>query len=484
MRAALRWLFAGLYGVVPFAVLLALWVVPLPATHMGRSFQDNVASALAIVGFALIFLEYLVICRVRFIANLFGCDRVMQTHQLFARTGAVFLVAHPFLYSLWGNIGRPGEHRADTLGLDGASLLSGGVAWGALIALVVLAIERHRVGRRYDRWRHWHAVLAAVVVVFGLHHTLHAGWYASIGWVATVWWIFFGVAVAIMLFLGLVRPALQWHQPYRVVSVQPVARQIWQLQLRAEGRKIPRPMPGQFFWLKRGTPWKRADHPFSLAWASRNADELAFLIKEAGEFSSALTQASPGERIYLDGPYGDFQIPDSAKTVVMIAGGIGIAPMISLLVDAVERGDTRQFLLLYATQTPDEQIDLVPITAHYRLARLTEERIVAVPDAHWIGAVGRCDGVFVVAACRRAGIHLAEPDLCCMVCGPAAMADSVEAALVSESVPMASIHTERYRYELGEDSPIARRSVRRWLAISLTMFLGLIVLAYQLSLLR
>ena len=481
MRTALKFALAALYLLAPFGLLLALGMLPLPSSHAGRLFRDNLASALAIVGFSIVILEVVVICRVRPISNLFGCDRVMRTHQLFARTGALFLLAHPFLYSLWGNVARPGERSPAALGLDGASLLSGAVAWTALIALVVLAMSRHEAGRNYDRWRKWHAALAVVVIAGGLHHTLQAGLYSSIGWVAAVWWALVGGAAAVLLWLYLVRPWMASGRPYALVACRPVAQHIWSLELRAEGRVVQAPLPGQFFWIKHTSPWAFADHPFSVFRASNDGRSLSFLVKESGAFTAAITHFPAGKTFYLDGPYGNFQIPSRAQTVVMVAGGIGIAPMIGLLQQAATRQDPRRFVLIYATQTPADQMNAAIAVEQGGLTGFTMERVVESADSGWTASVGQCDGEFVVAACQRAGVDLSSEGLCFMVCGPAAMADSVERVLVAHAVPMASIHTERYRYDVGEDSPIARRSVRRWLAISLTMLMAAGLLAAQLS---
>ena len=478
MGQALKLLFIGVYGLAPFVPLTLLAFGPLPSTHTGRPFRDDLASALAMTGFALVFLEYLVIHRLRPIANLFGCGPVMRVHQLFARTACAFLVVHPFLYSLWGTMSPTGNPTPRTLGIHGASLLTGALAWASLMALVILAVHRHDSGKDHHRWRFWHAILAITMIGLGLHHTLHAGLYASLPWIAAYWWTLLAVAVLVNLTIYVVMPLHQRAHPYALTSVSQRAEQTWELILSPCSTPVITPRPGQFFWLKHRTPWSRRDHPFSVMQSSSQADELHFLIKEAGSFTRSIPHLPQGDRFYLDGPYGDFQILEHAQTVVLVAGGIGVAPVIHLLQNCAQRDDARRFLVIVAAQTPAKHVDLASCIPLSRIPHLSLVPVVDEPDAAWAGRVGRCDGAMVLSLCREAGMALDAPGVQVMICGPTAMADSVERELVSAGLPIAALTTERYQYDLGERSPLARRSVRQWWAISLAMLMTGLGLAY------
>ncbi len=478
MRQAFKRLLIGLYGLLPFVPLILLAVMPLPSTHAGRPFRDDLASALAMTGFGLVFLEYLVIHRLRPVSNLFGCGPVMRMHQLFARTACLFLVAHPFLYSLWGTMGSTGGPAPRALGIHGASLLTGALAWVSLIALVMFAVHRHDSGKDYHRWRFWHAVLALAVIGLGLHHTLHAGLYASLPWISAYWWALLMVAVVVNLTIYLVMPLRQGVHPYALTGVSQRAEQTWELTLSARGAPVVAPRPGQFFWLKHRSPWSRRDHPFSVMQSSSPADRLHFLIKEAGPFTQSIPRLPQGDTFYLDGPYGDFQIPEQAQTVVLIAGGIGIAPVIHLLQDCAQRDDVRRFLVVVAAQTPAKHVDLASCIPLSRILHLSLVRVVEAPDPVWADRVGRCDGTMVRSLCQEAGISLVDPGVHVMICGPTAMADSVERELVRAGLPIVALTTERYQYDLGERSPLAQRSVRQWWAISLAMLMASAGFAY------
>ena len=57
-----------------------------------------------------------------------------------------------------------------------------------------------------------------------------------------------------------------------------------------------------------------------------------------------------GRRVYIDGPYGAFTIGNPADMHVLIAGGIGITPMMSMIRTLADQGDKRPVILLYGSK--------------------------------------------------------------------------------------------------------------------------------------
>jgi Na+-transporting NADH:ubiquinone oxidoreductase subunit F len=49
-----------------------------------------------------------------------------------------------------------------------------------------------------------------------------------------------------------------------------------------------------------------------------------------------------GEAVVINGPYGGFRLSDSGREAIFIAGGSGMAPIKSILLDMLNRGDTRR----------------------------------------------------------------------------------------------------------------------------------------------
>ena len=61
-------------------------------------------------------------------------------------------------------------------------------------------------------------------------------------------------------------------------------------------------------------------------------------------------ELEPGDTAYLQGPFGDYHLRAEDKTVVMLAGGIGIVPFISMLRQTFHQGDNRPFFLFFSNR--------------------------------------------------------------------------------------------------------------------------------------
>lgn len=64
-------------------------------------------------------------------------------------------------------------------------------------------------------------------------------------------------------------------------------------------------------------------------------------------FKSALQSLKPGETIKIRGPFGWFKLQDQTSPVIMVAGGVGIAPIRALLKTA-EKNNNRQISCIYS----------------------------------------------------------------------------------------------------------------------------------------
>jgi dihydroorotate dehydrogenase electron transfer subunit len=87
-------------------------------------------------------------------------------------------------------------------------------------------------------------------------------------------------------------------------------------------------LPGQFITVRCGDFTLR--RPFSIHQVSSR--EIALLFKVAGKGTLWLSQRQTGDRIDILGPLGrGFSIEPGARNLLLVAGGIGIAPLVSLM---------------------------------------------------------------------------------------------------------------------------------------------------------
>lgn len=108
--------------------------------------------------------------------------------------------------------------------------------------------------------------------------------------------------------------------------------------------------PGQFVMVKCGddTLLRR---PFSIHRIDTKKAEIALLFSVVGKGTRWLSQRQPGDEIDLFGPLGNgFSINPASSKLLLVAGGIGIAPLAFLAQAALEQGRSVTLLLGAATK--------------------------------------------------------------------------------------------------------------------------------------
>lgn len=441
----------GLPGALLALLYLALLLAPLAiaAARGGppRGWRDELASGLGLVGFVVLFLEFLLSGRFRFVSGRVGIDRTMLAHQLLARTALLLLLLHPFLYATplqpWP-LPFDATGRA-SLGLDGPSILTGVAAWVLLALLVITGIGRDQLPFRYEAWRVSHGLGALLLAGLGTHHALEAGRYSADPWLAGLWLLLLALAVATLLDVYLLRPLRQLAAPWRIAAVERIADRTWSIRLEEErpGRFAFR--AGQFAWFTLDrSPFSVVEHPFSIASAPVDLPGLELVVKEAGDFTSRLDRLRIGGRAWLDGPHGNFTLAGrEGPGVALIAGGVGIAPMLSLLRQAAAERDPRPWLLLYGNRHAGQIVHGAELEQLRERLDLEIVHVLGEPPEGWRGEVGQLDAPLLARWVELPRMA----DWLFFVCGPPAMIDTVERALLDRGVRLDRIVAERFRYD-------------------------------------
>ncbi|MGI6487661.1 MAG: dihydroorotate dehydrogenase electron transfer subunit [Syntrophothermaceae bacterium] len=112
-----------------------------------------------------------------------------------------------------------------------------------------------------------------------------------------------------------------------------------ELELRAPG--IARQaLPGQFINIRVGStldPLLR--RPFSVYDNDKNAGDITILYKVVGRGTGMMAELDMGETLDVLGPLGrPFSLPENLQRVVLVGGGVGMAPLVYLARVSCERG--------------------------------------------------------------------------------------------------------------------------------------------------
>jgi NAD(P)H-flavin reductase len=186
----------------------------------------------------------------------------------------------------------------------------------------------------------------------------------------------------------------------------------------------PAPLPGQFYMLAAEREWGGEDGRPHLARAFSvcrvRGDRLAFLVDAIGPGTARLAELEPGEGLWIVGPLGvGFTEPPPASRAILVAGGVGLAPLV-VLAEAL-RAAGREPRVLAGFRS----------AAHADAAALAGDDVELATDDGSAGHHG-----FVTELLQRE-LREGGPDATVYACGPPAMLERVR-SLCSEW----SVHAE------------------------------------------
>jgi NAD(P)H-flavin reductase len=200
-----------------------------------------------------------------------------------------------------------------------------------------------------------------------------------------------------------------------VTEIPEVKTFYWRFDDAAEQQAFKRFRPGQFAQV---SLFGVGEFPASLP-PSPTEKETFFTIRQVGSCTAALHQLKAGDRFAVRGPYGNgFPMEQYyGKNLVFVAGGIGLIPLRSCIVYALEHRDKYQRIqIFHGAKTPGELMyvsklhewELTPgVECH-----LTVDRAAA----GWSGNVGVVGSLFA-----KPGVRVPVENTIAFVCGPPIM---------------------------------------------------------------
>jgi len=388
-----------------FALLLGTW----PAR---RDFWTEVSVALGYAGLAMMGLQFGLTARFRYVTDPWGEDVIYHFHRQISLIAVGLVIAHPLilfvvrpeLLALLNSITAPWRARFAALSTY------------SLIALVVTALWRAQLNIRYEAWHLSHIVLAVLAVAAGLLHMVGWSFYLTDPWKQVLWIGLTIFWIGLLVYVRIVKPLFMLRRPYRVSDVREERGDTWTLVMRPDGHPGFRFSPGQFGWLTVwGSPFTITGHPFSFSSSAAVADgRVEMTIRNLGDFTSAVDKVPAGQRVYIDGPYGAFTIGNPADMHVLIAGGVGITPMTSMIRTLADRGDPRPVILLYGSKDWESITFREELEALKARLNLTVVHVLVHPPTDWTGEQGFINSstflvVWLTSATFRGGVTTPGP---------------------------------------------------------------------------
>ncbi|EPV1124837.1 ferredoxin reductase family protein [Vibrio harveyi] len=331
---------------------------------------------------------------------LHGMDKAYRVHKWLGISGVALGIVHWLWYQVpkWlvmsGVLARPVKHS----GVGPAGNLSGIEAWvsglrefgqslgewGFYLLLVLLVVSLWSA-IKYKPFKLSHRLMSAAYLLIAIHSVLllkRAYWGEPVYYVTVAFAVVGSIAALYSLF-GLVGRRNKHSAMVASTRYFPQA-EVMELVLKSDaswqGHNV-----GQFAYLRFGD---EDAHPFTIVSGSES-NELRFLIKELGDFTTGLYErVRNGDAVTIEGPYGRLAF-DLDKPQIWVAGGVGIASFFAALEALKTKASNNNVHLFYCTRGVDSHlVDELWHLAHQanvnlhvidtlKAPRLNAERIIA-----------------------------------------------------------------------------------------------------------
>jgi predicted ferric reductase len=388
-----------------------------------------------LVAGCLLLMQVVLAARLKSFDRIFGLDRLFRYHRLSGFIIAALVIVHPIaIFISDDRIFIPLQWRywPEFVGLFLTLLI---------VFIVITAHWRAGLRLAFQRWWPIHRIAGMVAATaFGIHLlSVNDTFEQKLPWI---------LAIAALTLCGFAflwirtRPLRSRRRPLRVSAIEPAGADAVRLEVVADGSHLLGYLPGQFGFITVSSDRvSNEEHPFTIASSPAEPKAFEFIVRTTGDWTAQLPDLQPRDRVLFDGPYGLFgHLNISVQNeIIMIAGGIGITPMLSMLRYMAETEDQRKITLLWSNQTPDHIV--LPGAFEKLAAQLKGLHIVHVMTraSGYSGERGRLERSMLkrlLSGCSRSAAIL--------VCGPDEMMKDIRSHLVSLGFQRRMIFMERF----------------------------------------
>jgi benzoate/toluate 1,2-dioxygenase reductase subunit len=201
-------------------------------------------------------------------------------------------------------------------------------------------------------------------------------------------------------------------------------------------------LPGQY--VNVSIPGTELTRSYSFS-SAPGAAQARFVVRNVpnGRMSSYLSSdAHPGQAISFAGPYGSFYLRPVTRPLLLLAGGTGIAPFLSMLDVLAAHGFTHPVRLVYAVTN---EHDLVALEQLDRIAsdhpQFTYVTCVAAPDS------AHPRKGYATAHVEPGWTHGGDVDV--YLCGPVGMVEAVRSWMTDTGISPANFYYEKFSASSG-----------------------------------
>jgi benzoate/toluate 1,2-dioxygenase reductase component len=222
-----------------------------------------------------------------------------------------------------------------------------------------------------------------------------------------------------------------------VLGIEQLSDSTISLSLKVEDAGRLHFLPGQY--VKIQVPGELDSRSYSFS-SPPGSDIATFLIRNVpgGMMSGYLTErAKPGDTLTLKGPLGSFYLRDTRRPVLMLAGGTGLAPFLSMLGKVAETGCEQPIHLVYGVTTDGDLVEVETIAEYVK-------KIPNFTFATCVADKGSNHPLKGYVTHHLEAKHLNAGDVDVYLCGPPPMVEAVRVFFRDQGVNPVNFHYEKF----------------------------------------
>lgn len=376
--------------------------------------------------------SFILATRFRWVERLFGgLDKVYKAHRHIGKSAFFLLLLHPVFLAV--------AHADSVAAFFGYLWFSGNwvrntglIALAVFLLLIIFSVSS-KIG--YQRWKRSHDFFGALMVLIVIHAVLANGeimrYPVLRAWHGT--WVVLALSAFLYIYVF-----YRWFGPiydYLVDSVEEIGDDITEIRLKPKQRVLY-PSPGQFIYVSfDADAVSKEPHPFSIS-SSPEAGRIRLSIKHLGDWTQDVEGIQCGKSARLWGAYGQFSklaLAEPQMPLVMIGGGIGITPFLSLVASEAFARRGGESTMIYAVA------ERAAAVYHDELRTREDALPHMVLKMHYSDEEGYVDCAYLESVVKQP-FH----DCIFMICGPTPLMTAVRTFLTEAGVHARQIIVEDF----------------------------------------
>lgn len=436
-----------LYFLSPFVLIAALYF-SIPGRYTNSTLL--IGMIIGAIAYTWLTMQFMLSARPKFIERSFGMDKLYRFHAWIAIAALVVAFIHRQLFEeLFG------ENTMTTLGTAALVIF---ITISVLSMLLMTTSIFHKIKAvswvkktiekltkiKYQHLRLIHNLTIIAFALMNIHVllTINAKMFPLI---RGIYWVYFVSALLFYIYHKFIKTAVLKSRSLLVKNVIQASPTMYSIEMTPKAGKTLKYMPGQFgffSFLQKGLT--KEEHPFSISSSPHDESVVSVTIKKLGDFTSKIGSVVPGTEVLLDAPYGRFTyvVHPEEKDLVMIAGGVGITPILSMMRHLHHVEKQRKVILLWGMNTLDDFI----FRSEFMEMKKEMPNLFLVPvvafDPNYEGEKGFIDQEKIA---RWLDISKVDQDNTGFyVCGPAVMMEKTIQNLSKIGIHKKHIHFEKF----------------------------------------